>query len=180
MERKNLIEKLKLRFEENTHRHPKFNWEVIESKLLSDALFFSCVNQMEFTGGEPDVVLFSKINGGLSIVDCVKETPKQRVSLCYDEAALVSRKKNKPIGSATEQAQRMGVQLLSESQYLNLQELQAFDLKTSSWILTPDPIRKLGGAIFGDHRFGRTFIYHNGAESYYSSRGFRGIINIEL
>lgn len=180
MDNQTFLKILDERFKNNAHRHPKIIWRQIESILSNESELLNAAMQMEITGGEPDVVSLTKSNGGVSIIDCAKETPKPRVSLCYDEAALSSRKKNKPIGSALTMAQDMGIKLLTENQYLNLQEIETVDMKTSSWLLTPEAIRDKGGAIFGDHRFGRTFLYHNGAESYYSSRGFRGIINLEL
>ncbi len=180
MQKEHLLKILQERFEENLHRHPKIDWNQIEIILSTNLDLLSAVMHMELTGGEPDVVLLSKSNGGLSIIDCSKETPRARVRLCYDEVALASRKKNKPNGSALAMAKHMEVQLLTESQYLNLQKIETLDMKTSSWIETPHSIREMGGAIFGDHRFGRTFIYHNGAESYYASRGFRAIITLNV
>lgn len=172
---KELLQILKTRFERFPERHPDLKWEEIQVKLAQNPLPFKSVWEMEQTGGEPDVVIFPS---GIYIVDCSIETPKGRRSLCYDQEALESRKTHKPADSAIHLSQKMGIELLNEEEYFEMQKLGKFDLKTSSWLKTPDEIRKLGGAIFGDRRFDRVFIYHNGAESYYSSRGFRGKLKL--
>lgn len=163
-----MIDCLKSRFEANPHRHPNLTWADIESKLTPDVL--RTLELLETTGGEPDVVL---LVGQPNFVDCSLQSPKGRRSLCYDDDALESRKEAKPKGSALGLAQKWQVELLTESDYLELQTLEDFDTTTSSWLVTPSDIRMKGGAIFGDKRFGRSFIYHNGAESYYAARGFR-------
>lgn len=173
-----VLQSLEMRFAEHSHRHPKLTWRAVESKLLNQPRGLWSLAQMEATGGEPDVVGFSRKSGEFHFVDCSPETPKERRSVCYDRAAWESRKEHKPKTSAQTMATEMGIELLTEAQYFQLQELGKFDQKTSSWLLTPPEIRKLGGALFGDHRDGRTFIYHNGAESYYGVRGFRGILKV--
>ncbi|MBL8888970.1 MAG: DUF4256 domain-containing protein [Planctomycetaceae bacterium] len=173
-----LLRILELRFNENGHRHPKLKWGPIEKKLIAQPESIRSLGQMEATGGEPDVIALNRSSGEFWFVDCAPETPQGRRSICYDRAAWESRKEHKPKTSATELAAEMGVELLDESQYLQLQELGPFDQKTSSWLWTPPSVRQLGGALFGDYRFGRTFIYHNGAESYYSVRGFRGLLKV--
>lgn len=173
-----LIVQMKKRFSKNMHRHEKIDWDKFEEKLRASPKKLVSVHKMEQTGGEPDVVGYDAKSKEYLIVDCVRESPKGRTSLCYDAAALESRKKHKPKDSAVNLAEEMGIQLLSEEEYLNLQKLEEIDTRTSSWLLTPPEIRERGGAIFGDRRFGRVFIYHNGAESYYSVRGFRGIVRI--
>lgn len=169
---------LQKRFGENMHRHPGMKWADVQKKLQGDQRALWSLFQMEETGGEPDVIGYDGEDQKYIIADCSKESPKGRRSLCYDPQALESRKTNKPKGSAIELAREMGIELLDEEQYFQLQQLEKMDTKTSSWVRTPPEIRELGGAIFGDWRFGRVFIYHNGAESYYSSRGFRGILKI--
>lgn len=166
------------RFHKNLYRHPEITWKSIQIKLAKKPHVLESILMMEATGGEPDVVQFNDRLKSLVFVDCSVETPKGRVSLCYDKQALMSRKENKPKGSALELAAKMGVTLLSEQQYQYLQSLGDFDCKTSSWIATPAELRSLGGALFGDKRYSRTFFYHNGAQSYYSSRGFRAFIEI--
>lgn len=173
-----LIRILKDRFHKNMHRHQGLDWVNIEKNLLANKEKLWSLNEMEATGGEPDVIDKDKKSMKYLFCDCSVESPNGRRSLCYDNVALESRKENKPKDSAIEMASNMGIELLNEMQYQNLQKLERVDTKTSSWILTPPEIRKLGGAIFGDFRFGRTFIYHNGAESYYQARGFRGLIYI--
>jgi len=168
-----LFEILQERFHANSKRHEGIEWEDIQAKLGADPQKLYSVWQMEQTGGEPDVVLWDK---KLYYIDCSPETPKERRSICYDREALDSRKTHKPHHSAVEMAKEMGIELLTEEQYFALQNLGKFDQKTSSWLRTPSEIRQLKGAIFGDRRYERVFIYHNGAESYYASRGFRGIL----
>jgi len=171
-----LIETLKLRFEKNMHRHKGINWATVEGKIISQPKLALTLNNMETTGGEPDVIGIDQMDGRIIFCDCSKESPIERRSVCYDEQALASRKSAKPRDSATHMASEIGIEMLDERQYLFLQSLEQFDTKTSSWLKTPDDVRSYGGAIFGDYRYGRVFFYHNGAESYYSARGFRGII----
>lgn len=177
-ETKELIQILKLRFEKNNERHKTIDWKKVESKLKKHPEKLWSLMQMEKTGGEPDVIGEDKKTGEIIFCDCSAETPKGRVSLCYDEEALKARKENKPVGSAMKKAADMGIEMLDEAQYHDLQKLGKFDSKTSSWIKTPTEIRKLGGAIFGDFRYNHTFIYHNGAQSYYAVRGFRGLLKV--
>lgn len=171
-----LIEVLKTRFNANMKRHEGTKWYNVEAKLKGDPDKLWSLHQMESTGGQPDVVDYEKIGNTFIFFDCAPESPKERCSLCYDKKALDSRKANKPKGNAMDMATEMGIELLTESQYRSLQKLGEFDTKTSSWLNTPLEIRKLGGAIFGDFRFETVFIYHNGAESYYAGRGFRGVL----
>lgn len=173
-DREELLSELKKRFENNTVRHEGLEWAKVLAKLESDPAKLWSLSEMERTGGEPDVVGFDEKTGEYVFYDCSPETPTGRRSLCYDRAAWESRKQNKPETSAQELAAAMGVRILNEEEYLKLQSLGEFDLKTSSWLETPSEIRNLGGAIFGDRRFGRIFTYHNGAESYYAARAFRG------
>lgn len=177
-EKETFLITLKHRFEEHTHRHPEVEWKQVRNKLTADSTKMHSLYQMEFTGGEPDVIDYDENTGEFIFYDCSAESPKGRRSVCYDREALESRKKHKPDHSAMEMAVEMGIELLTEEQYRQLQELGDFDTKTSSWLKTPDEVRELGGAIFGDYRFGRTFIYHNGAESYYGARGFRGMLRV--
>lgn len=170
---KALLHILETRFEQNKQRHKGMEWAAIKKKLETQAAKLWSLNEMEETGGEPDVVGYNKKTDTYVFYDCAAESPKERRSLCYDAAAWESRKENKPKGSAVAMAEEMGVELLNEEQYRELQSLGHFDAKTSSWLASPESIRKLGGAIFGDYRFGRVFVYHNGAESYYAARGFR-------
>ncbi|HPX25711.1 MAG TPA: DUF4256 domain-containing protein [Treponemataceae bacterium] len=172
-----LLEVLEKRFYEHKERHPDVEWNFVKSILTGQEKYLSVIQKMEETGGESDVVGNTE-DGCLSIIDCSKETPSGRRSLCYDEEALQSRKKNKPADSAIHLAQEIGIEILDEEQYQYLQKYGCFDEKTSSWIKTPHDIRALGGALFCDRRYGRVFTYHNGAESYYSVRGFRGILKI--
>lgn len=167
---------LQTRFAKNMQRHKGMEWSDIQSRLGNNPEKLWSLNEMEETGGEPDVTGYE--NGQYIFCDCSAETPKGRRSLCYDPEALESRKEHKPKDSAIGMAADMGVEILNEEQYLELQKLGDFDTKTSSWLTTPAEIRKLGGAIFGDRRFGRVFIYHNGAESYYGVRGFRTLLKI--
>lgn len=173
-----LFSTLKKRFEKNRQRHTNLEWEPIQEKLLAHPAKLRSLLLMEETGGEPDVVNITGTADQFIFIDCSTESPKGRRSLCYDSEALESRKTYKPKNSAQGMAAEMGISLLSEEQYKALQQFGKFDTKTSSWIKTPADIRELGGAIFGDWRFGRVFIYHNGAESYYGARGFRGMLKI--
>jgi hypothetical protein len=165
-----LLETLKTRFENNKHRHEGLLFEEIQDQLIT---YLDTILKMEQSGGEPDVVVLDQ---KMYVIDMVKETPKGRVSLCYDKKARLARKNSPPISSALEMASSLGINMIDESMYLKLQAIEDFDLKTSSWILTDQRLRSLGGALFGDKRYQRTFIYHNGADSYYGSRGFRGYI----
>jgi len=173
-----LLQTLESRFKDNMNRHPTNVWTKVLAKLKKHPKKLLSLMKMEKTGGEPDVVGYDKKSGTFRFVDCSKESPKGRVSVCYDRAGLESRKEHKPASSAMEMALDMGIEMLNEQQYRELQELGEFDTKTSSWILTPAEIRKLGGALFCDRRYGHVFLYHNGAQSYYSSRGFRGFLDV--
>jgi hypothetical protein len=173
-----LIKTLKVRFEKNMNRHKDIDWRKVETKLKKNADKLWSLNEMERTGGEPDVVNFDKKSGEYIFYDCSAESANGRRSVCYDREALESRKENKPKDSAVNMATAMGVELLTEDQYRELQKLGEFDLKTSSWVKTPAEIRKLGGAIFCDRRYDKIFTYHNGAESYYAARGFRGLLKV--
>jgi len=175
---KELLLTLKSRFEKNMNRHPGLNWEKVQARLDKNPGKQWSLNEMEYTGGEPDVVGFDKKTGEYMIYDCSAESPKGRRSLCYDRKALESRKENKPEGNAIDMAADMGIEILTEEAYRELQQLGKFDLKTSSWVSTPAEIRKLGGAVFCDRRYDTIFLYHNGAESYYAARGFRGALRI--
>jgi hypothetical protein len=177
-QREELLEALKARFEKNMDRHKGLEWAKVQARLEANPEKLWSLNEMERTGGEPDVVGHDKKTGEYVFFDCSPESPKGRTSLCYDREALDSRKEHKPKGSATDLATAIGMELLSEEQYLALQKLGEFDRKTSSWVKTPAEMRKLGGALFGDRRFGRVFFYHNGAESYYAARGFRGWLRV--
>ncbi|HEV9035106.1 MAG TPA: DUF4256 domain-containing protein [Puia sp.] len=169
---------LKERFERNMPRHEGIQWAKVAARLESNPGKLRSLNEMERTGGEPDVVGFDAHSGEYIFYDCSAESPKGRRSLCYDDAALESRKENKPDGSAMGMAAAMGIGILTEEQYRGLQRLGKLDLKTSSWVLTPAAIRKLGGAVFCDRRYDTVFLYHNGAESYYAARGFRGWVRV--
>jgi hypothetical protein len=173
-----LLESLQSRFEKNMQRHPNLTWDKIKLKLQTNPAKLESLYLMEESGGEPDIIAYDAASDTYTFCDCSAESPSGRRSLCYDDKALNARKENKPRSSAQAIAAEMGVELLTEAQYFELQQLGDFDLKTSSWLLTPEPVRKLGGAIFGDKRYGRTFIYHNGAESYYAARGFRAKIQL--
>ncbi|TGK87925.1 DUF4256 domain-containing protein [Leptospira noumeaensis] len=173
-----IIKELKIRFDKNKSRHPDIEWNKIESKLETNPDKLWSLYEMEKTGGEPDIVGYDKKTNEYIFYDCSPETPKERRSICYDRKALDSRKENKPKSSALEMAAAMGIQLLTEEEYKELQKIGTFDAKTSSWILTPSNIRNLGGALFADFRYGTVFIYHNGAESYYAVRGFRGSLRL--
>ncbi|TDQ79412.1 DUF4256 domain-containing protein [Sphingobacterium yanglingense] len=169
---------LKERFEKNKNRHPTLNWEEVWKKVNSAPDKMASLHQMEETDGQPDVIGYDEKKSEYLFCDCAAESPKGRRSICYDQQALDSRKEHKPKHSAVAMAAEMGVELLTESEYEQLQLLGDFDLKTSSWLRTPDEVRSLGGAIFGDKRYKRTFIYHNGAESYYAARAFRGMLRV--
>lgn len=173
-----LLEILKARFEKNMDRHKDAKWDKLLAKLEANAGKLSSLNEMEATGGEPDVVGFDKKTGEFIFYDCSAETPKGRRSVCYDREGLESRKEHKPENNALDMAAAMGIELLTEQQYRELQTLGEFDLKTSSWIQTPVAIRKLGGALFADRRYDCVFVYHNGAQSYYAVRGFRGSLRV--
>jgi hypothetical protein len=173
-QRNELFSLLKARFEKNSNRHTGIEWVTVQIRLEVDVEKLWSLNEMENTGGEPDVIGQDKTTGEYLFFDCSAESPKGRRSICYDRAALESRKEFKPENSAVEMASEMGIELLTEEQYRNLQQLGNFDTKTSSWIITPPEIRKLGGALFCDRRYNTVFVYHNGAESYYAVRGFRG------
>ncbi len=177
-EMEDLIKTLKKRFEKNLHRHKKLEWNRIQERLEANPNKLRSLNEMEKSGGEPDIIDFNKKTNEYVFCDCSPESPKGRRSICYDREALESRKKYPPKTSAVDMATKMGVEILNEEQYRHLQSLESFDQKTSSWLKTPDEVRKLGGAIFGDFRFGRVFIYHNGADSYYGARGFRALLRI--
>lgn len=173
-----ILSTLKERFEKNMNRHSNIEWTNVQTKIEIDSEKLWSLKEMERTGGEPDVVGYDKNTDEYIFYDCSAESPKGRRSVCYDKEALESRKENKPENSAVDMAEDMGIELLSEEQYRELQKLGSFDTKTSSWVATPSNIRKLGGAIFCDRRYDTVFVYHNGAESYYSSRGFRGSLRI--
>lgn|SRR5690606_24252545 len=172
-QREELLKTLKDRFEKNMNRHPGLEWTRIQARLEADPQKLESLYEMERTGGEPDVVGYDESTDEYIFYDCSPESPVGRRSVCYDQEALESRKKHKPKNSAVGMATAMGVELLTEEQYRELQKLEEFDAKTSSWIKTPPDIRELGGALFCDRRYGKVFVYHNGAESYYASRGFR-------
>ena len=175
---KELLSILKTRFEKNMNRHKGIEWAKVQARLEANPGKLWSLDDMEITGGEPDVVGFDKKTGEYIFYDCSAESPKDRRSLCYDREAWKSRKEHKPKNSAIDVAAEMGIEMLTEEQYMELQQLGKFDAKTSSWIKTPADVRKLGGAISGEFRFGRVFIYANGAESYFAARGFRGSLRI--
>ena len=177
-QREELLSVLKARFEKNMDRHQGLDWAAVQAKLEASPEKLWSLHEMERTGGEPDVLGHDKKTGEYIFYDCSAESPKDRRSLCYDREALDSRKEHKPKDSAMDMAAAMGVELLTEEQYRELQKLGNFDLKTSSWVKTPANIRKLGGAIFCDRRYDTVFVYHNGAESYYAARGFRGWLRV--
>jgi len=177
-QREELLKVLKDRFEKNMNRHKGLEWTKVNAKLEANPEKLWSLGEMERTGGEPDVVGLDKKTGEYIFYDCSEESPKNRRSLCYDREALESRKEHKPKNDAIDMAADMGVELLSEEQYRELQKLGKFDSKTSSWIKTPNDIRKLGGAVFCDRRYNTVFLYHNGAESYYAARGFRGSLKV--
>ena len=179
-----LIHTLQERFGKHMHRHPESSWDAVQSRLDAHPASLAALQAMEDTGGEPDVIAHEGDKGhkgdkgAITFCDCSAESPTGRRSLCFDEPALAARKANKPAGSALAMAQAMGIALLTQTQYRQLQALEPFDRKTSSWIATPGSIRALGGALFCDRRYEQVFVYHNGAESYYASRGFRGLLHI--
>jgi hypothetical protein len=177
-QRETLFHTVKARFEKNPNRHQGLDWAAIQTKLEASPTKLRSLYEMEETGGEPDVVGLDTKTGEYLFYDCSAESPKGRRSVCYDHEALESRKEHKPDDSAIGMAADMGIELLNEEQYRELQQLGKFDAKTSSWIVTPPDIRKLGGAIFCDFRYGKVFVYHNGAESYYAARGFRGCLRV--
>jgi hypothetical protein len=177
-QREEILRALKARFENNMNRHKGLEWAKVQAKLDANTEKLRSLSEMEKTGGEPDVVGHDKKSGEYIFYDCSAESPKGRRSLCYDREALDSRKENKPKGSAMDLATAMGIELLTEEQYRELQNLGEFDLKTSSWVKTPSAVRKLGGALFCDRRFNTVFTYHNGAESYYAARAFRGSLRV--
>lgn len=176
--RAELLATLKARFEKNTDRHKGVEWAKVQAKLEGNADKLWSLNEMESSGGEPDVVGVDKKTGEYVFFDCAAESPTGRRSFCYDRAALDARKEHKPANAAVDAATAMGIELLTEEQYRQLQKLGKFDLKTSSWVQTPAEIRKLGGALFCDRRYDTVFLYHNGAESYYAARGFRGSLRV--
>lgn len=177
-QKEELLKTLKARFEKNMHRHKGLKWDDVMKKLAGKNAQLWSLQQMEDTGGEPDVVVFDKKSDKIVFCDCAAESPKGRRSVCYDQEALESRKKHKPAHSAVGMADEMGVEMLTEEQYRQLQKLDEFDTKTSSWVQTPPEIRNLGGAFFCDRRYNHVFLYHNGAESYYAARGFRGVLAV--
>jgi hypothetical protein len=177
-ERDALLKTLKARFEKNTVRHKALVWNKVQAKLEANAKALGTLAQMETSGGEPDVVGYDKTSDEYIFCDCSAESPAGRRSLCYDRKALDARKENKPKGCVTEAATSIGIELLTEAQYRELQLLGDFDTKTSSWVATPDDVRVLGGALFCDRRYRRVFVYHNGVESYYAARGFRGALRV--
>jgi hypothetical protein len=173
-----LLKELKTRFEKNMDRHKGLEWEKVQARLEANPEKLWSIDLMEETGGEPDVVGYDEKTGEYIFYDCSPESPKERRSYCYDRQALDSRKEHKPKNSAVDVADEMGIEILNEEEYRSLQQLGKFDLKTSSWIKTPANIRKLGGAVFCDRRYDTVFLYHNGAESYYAARGFRGSLRV--
>ncbi len=177
-QRDELLQTLKARFQKNMHRHAGIAWADVEAKLEANPDALSSLQEMEATGGEPDVIGEAKGSRRFIFCDCSPESPKGRRSICYDAKARAARKEHKPKNSATEMAAEMGIELLNEERYRELQKLGEFDTKTSSWIDTPSDVRALGGALFCDRRYGKVFVYHNGAESYYAARGFRGFLEV--
>jgi len=177
-ERQLLLDSLKARFEQNMHRHPGIAWSDVRTRLEGNIAALKSLGEMESTGGEPDVIAHDEKTGQYTFCDCSAESPAGRRSVCYDREARESRKEHRPNSSAVEMAAEMGIDLLTEEQYRELQKLGDFDRKTSSWVMTPPDVRKLGGALFGDRRYGKVFLYHNGAQSYYAARGFRGTLRV--
>jgi len=177
-QRSSLLSTLQARFAQHPQRHAGITWSQVQARLDASPKKLRALEEMEKTGGEPDVVGVDAATGAIVFMDCSAESPGGRRSLCYDRAALDARKENKPSGAAVEMAAAMGIELLTEQEYRALQALGEFDLKTSSWILTPPAIRKLGGAVFCDRRYDQVFLYHNGVQSYYAARGFRGVLRV--
>lgn len=177
-DRKKLLETLQARFEKNPRRHKGVAWDDVRARIEADAEALASLAEMEATGGEPDVIARDRKSGRLTFCDCSPESPAGRRSVCYDARALESRKEHRPGGSAVDMAEAMGIELLTEEEYRRLQELGEFDTKTSSWVKTPSEVRALGGALFCDRRYGKVFVYHNGAQSYYAARGFRGALRV--
>lgn len=177
-DRDQLLQSLQHRFEKNLHRHKGLTWDKVQARLAGSSNALPALHEMESSGGEPDVIAYDKASGQVIFCDCSDESPAGRRSLCYDREALDSRKESKPVGSAVEAAAAMGVELLDEQQYRELQLLGEFDTKTSSWVATPQDVRSLGGALFCDRRYDKVFVYHNGAQSYYAARGFRGLLRV--
>ncbi|MCW5633592.1 MAG: DUF4256 domain-containing protein [Rubrivivax sp.] len=177
-EREQLLRALKARFDKHKQRHPGLAWDKVQVRLEANAAALESLRRMEASGGEPDVIGHDPATGQVVFCDCAAESPSGRRSLCYDREALDARKEHKPEGSAVEVAAEMGIELLTEEQYRALQRLGEFDLNTSSWIATPPDVRALGGALFCDRRYGKVFVYHNGAQSYYAARGFRGTLRV--
>jgi len=173
-----LLATLKQRFEKNKHRHPTLDWNYVEEKLKNNSSKLWSLQQMETTSGEPDVIAYNQDADEYTFCDCAAESPKGRRSWCYDRKALNDRKEHKPAQNVIDAAKEMGVKLLNEEEYKALQMIETFDKKTSSWIETPEEIRQLGGALFADFRYNHVFVYHNGASSYYASRGFRALLNV--
>lgn len=176
--REALLTTLQTRFEQHMHRHPDMTWANVQARLEAHPEKLWSLHAMESTGGEPDVVGYDQATGEYIFYDCAIESPIGRRNVCYDRAGLMSRKENRPENNAVDMAAAMGIELLTEAQYRELQALGEFDTKTSSWLQTPPEIRRLGGAIFGDRRYNHVFIYHNGAQSYYAARGFRGVLRV--
>ncbi len=177
-QREELFKTLKARFEKNSSRHKGLEWAKVQARLEANVGKIWSLHEMERTGGEPDVVGHDKKTGAFTFMDCSKESPKGRRSVCYDREGQESRKEHRPANNAIDMAAEMGIELLTEAQYRELQKLGPFDTTTSSWIVTPPAIRELGGALFGDYRYGTVFIYHNGAQSYYAARAFRGSLEV--
>jgi hypothetical protein len=177
-ERDELIQSLRTRFEKNKNRHKGLGWGDVVARFEGNPAALQSLAAMESSGGEPDVIAHDESADEYVFCDCSAESPSGRRSLCFDREALNSRKENRPVGSAVEMAASMGIELLTEQQYRELQQLGEFDLKTSSWIATPQDVRSLGGALFCDRRYGKVFVYHNGAQSYYGARGFRGLLRV--
>ena len=179
-EREELLRTLRARFQENVHRHASVDWAEVQSRLEGNVSALASLRAMEATGGEPDVIAQAGDSGDFIYCDCSPESPVGRRSVCYDAESRLARKENRPAGSAVELAAAMGTDLLTEEQYRELQKLGEFDLKTSSWIATPSAVRDLGGALFCDRRYGKVFVYHNGAQSYYAARGFRTLLRVRI